>query len=75
MTPKISTYLYVIVAGPYKSVSQNSEQYPPMKLLMRDSLMKKVNQSYLNEIFSIVKKGIDYYEEMFGQQYPFSKYD
>jgi hypothetical protein len=42
---------------------------------MRDSLMKKVNQPYLNEIFSVVKKGIDYYEEMFGQKYPFSKYD
>ena len=43
MTPKISTYLYVIIAGPYKSVEQNLEQYPPMKLFMRDSLMKKVN--------------------------------
>ena len=37
-----------------------------MKLLMRDSLMKKVNQSYLNEIFSVVKNGIDYYQEKFG---------
>ena len=66
MTPKISTYLYVIIAGPYKSVNKLEDKYPPMKILMRDSLMKKANQTFINEIFSVVKSGIDYYEEMFG---------
>jgi len=39
-SPKIATYLLAIVAGPYKHVEMNEKNMPPMKVYMRDSLMK-----------------------------------
>lgn len=38
-SPKIATYLFVIIAGPYKNIAINEEAHPPMKVYMRDSLM------------------------------------
>ena len=39
---KISTYLYVIVAGPYGYFESNVEGMPPMRIYARKSLMDDV---------------------------------
>jgi aminopeptidase N len=38
-TPRIPTYLYAIVAGPFKHLEMNESGMPPMKVYLRDSLM------------------------------------
>lgn len=40
---RISTYLYVIVAGPYGYFESNVEGMPPMRIYARKSLMEEVS--------------------------------
>lgn len=40
---KISTYLFVIVAGPYGYFESNVDGMPPMRIYARKSLMEYVN--------------------------------
>jgi len=42
VSAKISTYLYVIVAGPYGYFESNVEGMPPMRIYARKSLMGEV---------------------------------
>jgi len=74
-TPKIPTYLYAIVAGPYKHIELNEVGLPPMKVYLRDSLMKKADQNYLKEIMTVTKSGLNFYKDLFGKPFVFSKYD
>jgi aminopeptidase N len=71
-TPKISPYLFALCAGQYYTFQNPYEFRVPMKLMVRDSV-KKFGE--LKEIFKITMAGINYYENLFGQVYPFSKYD
>lgn len=71
-TPKISTYLYAILAGNYKSYEKNNPGFPPMRICARASLMKDVNHE---EMFKVTQAGMTYYKEMFGKEHPFQKYD
>lgn len=41
-TDAIATYLYAMIVGPYEFVSKNSPDMPPMRIFMRDSIIKKV---------------------------------
>jgi aminopeptidase N len=75
-TPRISTYLTVLVAGEFHVVREThttpSGQVIPLGLACRQSM-----GAYLepDDMFTITRQGFDYYTELFGTPYPFAKYD
>jgi aminopeptidase N len=75
-TPRISTYLTVLVAGEFHLVRDThttpSGQVIPLGLACRQSM-----HAYLepDDVFAITRQGLDYYTELFGAPYPFTKYD
>ena len=71
-TPKISTYLYAVCAGPYTFFEDYDPMYPPQRVFVRQSLVKNLRHSL---IFGITKTTLDFYQKTFGQRYPFSKVD
>jgi aminopeptidase N len=75
-TPRISSYITAIVAGPYESVhselTSSSGRVIPLGVYARKSLMQYLDADY---IFDITRKGFEYFEEKFGYAYPFAKYD
>lgn len=71
-TPKISTYLYAICAGPYHCIKCPFESEIPMHLYMRQTL-KEYGEP--NEIFKITIAGMKFYAKYFGYKFPFDKYD
>lgn len=70
-SPKMSTYLWSLHAGPYAVFKGPKKPYP-MRLFVRQSLKKHVNPK---EWFPITFYGFKYFEELFGVKYPFKKYD
>ena len=74
-TPKIPSYLFTIVAGPYVEIKAK-ELYKgvPMSLYSRASLNNFLKEQ-AEEIFEITRVNMKFYEEFFGYPYPFSKYD
>ena len=74
-SPKISTYLFAIVAGPFKHVEYIEQGLPPMRVYLRSSLMQTVDQTYLREMMTVTKRGMFFYQDLFGKNYVFSKYD
>ena len=74
-TPRISTYLFGLIAGTYSSFSNKTPGYPPMRIFCRRSLVPYV-EGYTKEFFHLTEKGMDYYQEYFGfKEFHFSKYD
>jgi aminopeptidase N len=75
-TPRISSYITAIVAGPYESVhselTSSSGRVIPLGVYARKSLMQYLDADY---IFDITRKGFAYFEQKFGYAYPFAKYD
>lgn len=75
-TPRLSSYVTAVVAGPYKSVhsevTSSSGRVIPLGLYVRASLFPYLDADYL---FDITRKGFGFYEEKFDYPYPFSKYD
>ena len=75
-TPRISSYITAIVAGPYvsthDSLVSNDGRTIPLGLYVRQSLAEFLDNDY---IFDITKKGFEYFEREFGVPYPFAKYD
>ena len=73
-TPRISTYLTALVAGPYYMVEDTyvGEKTIPLGLYCRKSLAEHMDHE---DIFDVTKKGFAYYEKEFGLAYPFDKYD
>ena len=71
-TPKISTYLYAVCAGPYTFYEDYDAMYPPQRVFVRQSLIKNLRQEL---IFGITKTTLDFYQKTFGQRYPFTKVD
>lgn len=49
-SPRISTYLYAMVAGNYKAYENNTPGFPPMKIYARASLLESVNHE---EMFKV----------------------
>ncbi|CAI2383377.1 unnamed protein product [Moneuplotes crassus] len=78
-TPKIAPYLYAFVAGPYDFI-ETRESIPGrdepllMRLYFRKTLRKDAEriQEYM---FDPVVRGIKWYSEFFGFNYPYEKYD
>ena len=75
-TPRISSYITAIVAGPYVAwrdelVSSDGRTIP-LGFFSRASLAEFVDHESL---FDVTKKGFAYFEEKFQRAYPFEKYD
>ncbi len=71
-TPKISTYLYAVAAGPWHAFESKVEGYPDMRILCRRSLKEFI---WHQEFFEVTRAGMDYYRDFFGVAYVFGKYD
>ncbi|WP_403024390.1 aminopeptidase N [Salinibacterium sp. GXW1014] len=75
-TPRISSYITAIVAGPYDVVrselTSRDGRTIPLGVFCRKSLTEYLDADY---IFDITRKGFEYYEEQFDYAYPFEKYD
>ncbi|MFW0168974.1 aminopeptidase N [Rothia sp. P4278] len=75
-TPRISSYITAIIAGPYAGVSSSltNSQGREIKLgcYARKSLVEYLDA---DEIFHITRQGFEFFEEQFKTPYPFEKYD
>ena len=73
-TPRISTYITALVAGPYYHVhdTYKGEKTVPLGIYCRKSLSQYLDPE---EIFLVTKQGFEYFEKVFGLAYPFEKYD
>jgi aminopeptidase N len=71
-TPKISSYLYALCAGPYHCIDDKSGYKVPLRIFMRQSLK---NCGEPDEFFRITIAGMEWYKNFFGLAYPFNKYD
>jgi aminopeptidase N len=74
-TPRMSTYITALVAGPYHRVD-DSYTGPfgtyPLSVYCRESLAQYLDS---DEVLTVTKQGFALYEEQFGIPYPFVKYD
>jgi len=74
-TPRLSTYLAAVVAGPYHEVTDEwtgSYAPIPLRLFCRQSLAQYLDPG---EILELTKQGFGFFEDVFGRPYPFTKYD
>nr|WP_202501890.1 aminopeptidase N [Streptomyces sp. SID5785] len=76
-TPRISTYITALIAGPYHSVHSSYEnpetgQSVPLGLYCRPSLAEFLDS---DAIFEVTRQGFDWFQEKFDYAYPFAKYD
>ena len=66
-----STYIFALHAGDYR-VWRSNHNGLPLRLMARKSFAKHVDaEDWMN----ITKKGFDFFNEYFGVDYPFGKYD
>ncbi len=70
-TPKMSTYLFSLIAGGYKVFTDRYGKMP-LRLLARKSFAKYVDANWW---FKITKQGFAFYNKYFDYEYPFGKYD
>ena len=70
-TPRISTYITALVAGPYHVV-RDEHRGIPMGVFCRRSLAEYLDADH---VLDVTKKGFDYFEDLFARPYPFAKYD
>lgn len=74
-TPRMSTYITALVAGPYHVVrdeySGPNGTYP-LGVYCRKSLAEFLDS---DEILTVTKQGFAFFEEQFKVPYPFAKYD
>ncbi|GAA1505716.1 aminopeptidase N [Agromyces terreus] len=75
-TPRISSYITALVAGPYHVVrdelTSTDGRTIPLGVFSRKSLAQYLDADY---IFEKTKQGFEYFEAKFGVPYPFEKYD
>lgn len=75
-TPRISSYITALVAGPYQSVrselTSSDGRTIPLGVFARKSLMEYLDAE---NIFELTRQGFEFYESQFGTPYPFEKYD
>ncbi|HUG83056.1 MAG TPA: aminopeptidase N, partial [Euzebya sp.] len=70
-TPPISTYVTAMVAGPYHHVHDRHGDIE-LGLYCRKSLAQFLDPE---EIWTITRQGLDWFETAFAYAYPFGKYD
>jgi aminopeptidase N len=74
-TLPISTYITVIVAGPYfraESIWCRDDLVVPLGAFCRASLADRFDPE---RIFTVTKQGLDFFHDAFDYPYPFGKYD
>ncbi len=75
-TPRISSYITALIAGPYEStlseLTSASGRVIPLGIFARKSLWQYLDADY---IFEKTRQGFAYYEDKFDHPYPFAKYD
>ncbi|ONK14254.1 aminopeptidase N [Streptomyces sp. MP131-18] len=74
-TPRVSTYITALIAGPYHSVHSSWEgegRTVPLGIYCRPSLAEHLDAEAL---FEVTRQGFDWFEEKFDHPYPFAKYD
>jgi aminopeptidase N len=70
-TPKMSTYVFSMHAGPYHVWSSSAGKIP-LRLFARESLAKYIPHA---EWLEITSQGLAFYGDYFALPYPFKKYD
>ena len=70
-SPKMSTYLTAIIAGPYHGVRDRHGDID-LGIFCRQSLAEYLDPE---EIFTLTKQGLDFYGHAYKYPYPFQKYD
>ena len=70
-THRISTYLAALVAGPYHAVHEEHRGIGT-SIYCRESLAQYLDA---DEILTVTRQGLDFFEAEFGYPYPFPKYD
>jgi len=70
-TPPIPTYVTHVSAGPFHMVRDEHDGIP-LGIYCRQSLAEYLDPE---EIFTITRQGLDFYNSQFGIRYPFGKYD
>ncbi|MCA2203458.1 aminopeptidase N [Streptomyces griseoincarnatus] len=74
-TPRLSTYVTALIAGPYHSVHSVYEKdgrSVPLGIYCRPSLAEHLDA---DAIFEVTRQGFDWFQEKFDYAYPFEKYD
>ncbi|WP_055485255.1 aminopeptidase N [Streptomyces sp. WMMB 322] len=74
-TPRISSYITALIAGPYHSVHSTWEgggRSVPLGIYCRPSLAEHLDADAL---FEVTRQGFDWFQEKFDYPYPFAKYD
>ncbi|MCP2341885.1 aminopeptidase N [Actinomadura rupiterrae] len=75
-TPRISTYITALVAGPYHVVRDEYRRKDgtviPLGVFCRASLAEHLDA---DAIVDVTRQGFAFFEDVFGRPYPFSKYD
>ncbi|MBV0894738.1 aminopeptidase N [Microbacterium sp. NC79] len=75
-TPKMSSYITALIAGPYESthseLTNAAGRVIPLGVYARKSLWPFMDADY---IFDKTREGFAYFEEKFDYPYPFAKYD
>ncbi|MFE1929812.1 aminopeptidase N [Streptomyces sp. NPDC059474] len=74
-TPRLSTYVTALIAGPYHSVHSSYEKdgrSVPLGIYCRPSLAEYLDS---DAIFEVTRQGFEWFEEKFDYAYPFAKYD
>jgi aminopeptidase N len=74
-TPRLSTYVTALVAGPYhvvRSEFSGKGTRVPLGLFCRTSLAEHLDA---DELFDVTRRGFAFFEDVFGLAYPFAKYD
>ncbi len=74
-TGRISTYLVAVVAGPYVKVTDTYTGRfgtVPLALYCRPSIAAHLDAE---DLFTVTRQGLAFYEEQFACAYPFGKYD
>ncbi|WDE14670.1 aminopeptidase N [Thalassomonas haliotis] len=68
---RLSPYNFSLHAGPYREWQDSSGKYP-LRLFARQSVAKQVNP---DDWFTFTHQGIAFFEDYYGIDYPFRKYD
>ncbi|MFK4183889.1 aminopeptidase N [Streptomyces sparsogenes] len=74
-TPRVSTYITALIAGPYHSVHSSWEgegRSVPLGIYCRPSLAEFLDS---DAIFEVTRQGFDWFQRKFDYAYPFAKYD
>jgi aminopeptidase N len=69
----LSTYQFAFAAGPFAEFKDESSPYKT-RLFVRQSKAERAKKE-LGEVFRLNREGVKFFEDYFGQRFPFPKYD